>query len=178
MTLAISVSLGTLDDPQVLQMLGDSDAYYAGLYPAESNHLLEVSSLRAENVSFFVARDQGKACGFGALVATPMYGEVKRMYVDPASRGLGIGQVLLDRIEQQAGTLGLGMLRLETGVRQPEAIALYRKNGFGEIGPFGDYQPDPLSLFLEKRLTRSAAIRSERDGHGSPDNRWSGAEGK
>lgn len=149
MTLAISVSLGTPDDPQVLQMLADSDAYYSGLYPAESNHLLDVSSLLAENVSFFVAHDQAKACGFGALVATPTYGEVKRMYVDAASRGLGIGQMLLDRIEQQATTLGLRMLRLETGVRQPEAIALYRKNGFSQIGPFGDYQPDPLSRFLD-----------------------------
>jgi putative acetyltransferase len=43
-------------------------------------------------------------------------------------------------------------MQLETGIKQPEAIALYRKFGYAERGPFGSYQPDPLSLFMEKRL--------------------------
>ena len=43
-------------------------------------------------------------------------------------------------------------MRLETGIRQPEAIGLYRSAGYAEIGPFGAYRPDPLSLFMEKRL--------------------------
>jgi putative acetyltransferase len=47
----------------------------------------------------------------------------------------------------------LACLRLETGIHQAEAIALYATHGFREIGPFGDYKLDPLSLFMEKRLT-------------------------
>ena len=43
-------------------------------------------------------------------------------------------------------------MRLETGTKQPEAIALYRKFGYVERGPFGAYKPDPLSIFMEKRL--------------------------
>jgi putative acetyltransferase len=43
-------------------------------------------------------------------------------------------------------------MQLETGTKQPEAIALYRKFGYAERGPFGAYKPDPLSLFMEKRL--------------------------
>jgi putative acetyltransferase len=44
------------------------------------------------------------------------------------------------------------LLRLETGVRQPEALGLYRKLGYRERGPFGAYKPDPLSVFMEKRV--------------------------
>ena len=46
----------------------------------------------------------------------------------------------------------MGLLRLETGVKQPEALTLYSAAGFVEISPFGAYGPDPLSVFMEKRL--------------------------
>ncbi len=150
--MAIAIGLGDPNDPQVTRMIADSDRYYADLYPAESNHLLEPASLRARNVSFFVARDGEAVCGFGAIVATPPSGEIKRMYVDRSARRRGIGRDLLMAIERRARELQLGHLRLETGVRQPEAIALYAAHGFTEIGPFGDYKPDPLSIFMEKAL--------------------------
>jgi putative acetyltransferase len=69
-----------------------------------------------------------------------------------AARGQGLGKKLLDNIESTARERRLGCLRLETGIRQPEAIQLYRSSGFVEIEPFGDYMPDPLSLFMEKPL--------------------------
>ncbi len=150
----ISVEPGDPADPRVVALLRESDIYYSRLYPAESNHLLDVDSLREPNVYFFVAIEQPKLHGFGAVVAYPSYGEVKRMYVDPASRGLGIGRRLLEQIENKATEIGLPALRLETGIRQPEAISLYRSHGYVEIGPFGDYQLDPLSMFMEKRLSR------------------------
>jgi len=147
-----AITLGNPTDPQVVRMIAESDRYYAGLYPAESNHLLEPSSLLAPNVSFFVARDADTICGFGAVVATPPYGEIKRMYVGQWARRRGIGRDILLAIERRARELKLTQLRLETGVRQPEAIALYATHGFAEIGPFGDYAPDPLSMFMEKSL--------------------------
>ncbi len=150
--MAIAIGLGDPTDPQVTRMIADSDRYYADLYPAESNHLLAPASLHAPNVSFFVARDGETVSGFGAVVATPPAGEIKRMYVDAAARRRGIGRDLLIAIEQRARELKLGHLRLETGVRQPEAISLYAAHGFIEIGPFGDYSPDPLSIFMEKAL--------------------------
>ena len=147
-----AIGLGDPTDPQVVRMIAESDRYYASLYPAESNHLLEPGSLLAPNVSFFVARDAGTICGFGAIVATPPYGEIKRMYVDGSARRRGIGRDILLAIEGRARELKLKQLRLETGVRQPEAIALYAAHGFTEIDPFGDYAPDPLSMFMEKSL--------------------------
>ena len=139
--------------PDVIAMLNQLDAYCAALYPAESNHLLDVDALTRPEVVFLVARDaQGQAAGCGALVARGAYGEVKRMYVDPARRGQGIGAMLLAAIAARAISAGLAGLKLETGISQPEAIGLYRRDGFVPCAPFGDYQPDPLSIFMEKRL--------------------------
>lgn len=61
---------------------------------------------------------------------------------------------MLDEIEAVAARGGERLLRLETGAKQPEALALYRSAGFVEVGPFGGYRPDPLSLFMEKPLAR------------------------
>jgi putative acetyltransferase len=58
----------------------------------------------------------------------------------------------MEALEREAASLGVTLMQLETGIKQPEAIALYRKFGYAERGPFGNYQPDPLSLFMEKRL--------------------------
>jgi putative acetyltransferase len=148
----VAIAPGDPTDPQVVRMIEESDRYYAALYPVESNHLLDPVSLCAPNVSFLVARDGEIVCGFGAVVASPPYGEIKRMYVDRMARRRGIGRDILIALEQRARQLRLRCLRLETGVRQPEAIALYAAHGFVEIGPFADYAPDPLSTFMEKAL--------------------------
>jgi putative acetyltransferase len=65
---------------------------------------------------------------------------------------LRLGRRLLDEIEVIAVRRGARTLRLEMGGLQPEALGLYRSAGFVEIGPFGSYRPDPLSIFMEKRL--------------------------
>jgi len=58
----------------------------------------------------------------------------------------------MEALEREAATLGVRLMQLETGIKQPEAIALYRAFGYVERDPFGGYQPDPLSLFMQKRL--------------------------
>jgi putative acetyltransferase len=139
--------------PELLVMLAESDRYYAALYPAESNHLLDAATLAGSEVTFLVARVPDRVAGFGAVVRhSAEFGEIKRMYVDPAMRGMKLGQSILAALEDRARAEGLPCLRLETGVKQPEAIALYRSAGYEEIPAFGDYQPDPLSIFMEKRL--------------------------
>jgi putative acetyltransferase len=143
----------TPDQPEVIAMLDQLDAYCGELYPAESNHLMDIASLTKSDVVFLVARDDaGKAVGCGACVNRGAYGEVKRMYVDPAQRGKGTGRKLLDAIVDEGRSQGLSSLKLETGIYQPEAISLYEKYGFTYIPPFGDYQLDPLSVFMEKAI--------------------------
>jgi putative acetyltransferase len=56
------------------------------------------------------------------------------------------------QLERLAAEEGVTLLQLETGVKQPEALSVYRTLGYEERGPFGAYRPDPLCLFLEKRL--------------------------
>jgi putative acetyltransferase len=149
----VTITLETPRRPEIIRLLDMSDAYAASLYPSESNHLVDLSSLEQPSVSFFVARNDGVAVGCAALVeAGDGTAEIKRMFVDPEARGLRAASRLMDKLEEQATKSGLKAIRLETGIYQPEAICLYRKYGYVEIEPFGSYQRDPLSLFMEKRL--------------------------
>ena len=84
------------------------------------------------------------------MLGTDGEAELKRMFVAPEARGLKIGSQLLEALEAAAKAEGVRVIRLETGVRQPEALALYRRHGYTERGPFGAYQRDPLSTFFEK----------------------------
>jgi putative acetyltransferase len=86
------------------------------------------------------------------------YGEVKRMFVDGSMRGKGLGHLLLEALEDCARSERVEGLRLETGVHNHEAVALYLHHGYEPRGPFGPYQPDPLSIFMEKPL-KAPALR-------------------
>jgi len=81
------------------------------------------------------------------------YGEIKRMYVRPQFRGLGLAKRMLHHLAAHALAHHVTLLRLETGIHQREAIALYEQWGFRRIPPFGPYTDDPLSRCYEKRLT-------------------------
>jgi putative acetyltransferase len=149
----ILVAVESPDQPEVAAFLAASDAYAASLYPAESNHLVDLATLLDPRVVFFVAREEGMALGCGALVGgADGSAELKRMWVVPIARGRGVGRAILAAIERTAQASDVTVIRLETGIRQPEAIGLYRAAGFVEIAPFGSYHPDPLSTFMEKRL--------------------------
>jgi GNAT superfamily N-acetyltransferase len=74
------------------------------------------------------------------------------MFVDPDRRGTGIGGAILAALETEARQLGARLLVLETGQRQPEALALYRRAGFTSIAPFGEYTGSRLSICMSKDL--------------------------
>ena len=80
------------------------------------------------------------------------YGEVKRMFVRPEFRGKGLGKAMLRRLVEYALQNGAGVLRLETGIYEVEAIGLYERFGFARRAPFGDYVEDPLSVYFEKGI--------------------------
>jgi putative acetyltransferase len=137
----------------VVALVRQSDALMQSLYPAESNHLVDIDQLAAPQVHFFVARENGRALGCGAFVLGEAgQAEMKRVFVDPAARGKGVARIVMEVLEREAAQLGVTLMQLETGIKQPEAITLYRKFGYAERGPFGTYKSDPLSLFMEKRL--------------------------
>jgi len=146
-------AIETPDQPDVRTLIAELDEYQSALYPAESNHLLDIRSLCQPSVLFAVARDaDGVAQGCGAVVLHTGYGEVKRMFVRPALRGRGIAGRMIAFLEKHSRSRGCRLLMLETGIKQPEAIALYRRFGYLECEPFGEYREDPLSLFMRKEL--------------------------
>ena len=152
-TSAVHVRVESPDQADVRKLLQQLDAHMSSLYPAESNHLLGIEALLQPDIRFFVARQSGTARGCGALkLETGGTAEVKRMYVDPASRGLGIGKSLMRAIEETAQRESVRTLRLETGIHQPEAIGLYVASGFREVPAFPPYRPDPLSRFFAKEF--------------------------
>lgn len=155
---ALSLAPESPRQDEVLALLEASDAFSAALYPPESNHMVGLAALEAPGARFVVARGpDGAALGCGAVVPGGTdpdgvrWAEVKRMFVRDAARGLGVGAAILRELERLAAEDGNGLLRLETGVRSEGALALYRRAGFRERGPFGAYAPDPLSVFMEKR---------------------------
>ena len=103
---------------------------------------------------FVVARLGGEAIGCGAI--RPLDGEtaeVKRMYVVPHVRRMGIGARILNELESSAKEMGYQRLRLETGLRQPEAIALYEAAGFAKVNCYGNYTANPMSVCFEKEIS-------------------------
>ncbi|MES5097141.1 GNAT family N-acetyltransferase [Agrobacterium sp. BA1120] len=149
----VSITLESPRQPEIIRLLEMSDAYAASLYPPESNHLVDITTLEKPNVSFFVARNDGEIVGCCALVeAGDGTAEIKRMFVDPQARGLKIGRLMLEALVEFGRQHGVTAIRLETGISQPEAIGLYHKAGFVDIEPFPPYKPDPLSLFMELKL--------------------------
>jgi putative acetyltransferase len=149
----ITLAIESPRQADVARLLEALDAYQSALYPPESNHFLDVDALAAPTIRFFVARRGREAVGCGALrIDGAGYGELKRMFVVPAARGARLGRRILERIEEEARREGLTCMRLETGIHQPEALGLYRSAGYAEREVFGEYKPDPLSVFMEKSL--------------------------
>ncbi len=139
------------------ELIAELDAYQSSLYPAESNHFDSVDELSKSNVQFLGAFEYDVPLGCGAVkFLEDGYAEIKRMFVRPQARGKQIGRRILAELEAVAGEAGISLIRLETGIHQPEAIALYQKSGYEYVEPFGDYREDPLSVFMEKNLAISA----------------------
>jgi putative acetyltransferase len=139
--------------PQVRQLIEALDAFLSSLYPPESNHLLPIDALRQPNVTFLTARLEEHVIGCGALVNHEgEYGELKRMFVLPEFRGLQVGRRILAELESRARESDLRLIRLETGVDQHNALALYENAGYRRIGPFGSFHEDPLCVYMEKHL--------------------------
>lgn len=146
--------------PEAQALLAASDAFYIDLYPAESNHLESSADLKADNVIFVGCRVGATLVATGAaklMQDDGRYAEIKRVYVLQGFRGRGLSRAIMRHLEREIRARGVSVCRLETGIRQPEALALYRKLGYVERGPYGAYVEDPLSVFMQKNLDGGSA---------------------
>lgn len=139
-------------DPQASALLRQSHALMESLFPPEDNFYLDIDQLAQPAIRFFGARIGHDLCGTGALAVKDSYGEVKSMFVAEAARGQGVAAAILRQIEDQAREEGLPFLKLETGNVLHAAHRLYRREGFTDCGPFGDYTAAHSSIFMEKKL--------------------------
>jgi GNAT superfamily N-acetyltransferase len=104
---------------------------------------------------FVVMRDGERPLGCaGVCRFDSQRAELKRMFVVPAARGLGLGRLLLERMEDEARDLGYTALVLETITLMSEAIGLYRAAGYTPIEPYGPYEENPTSRCFEKAIGR------------------------
>lgn len=144
-----------IDDPaapDVVPLIRELDGYLSELYPTGNIQPVALEALQRSNVRFLTARVDGTPVACGACIDQGDYVEVKRMYVLPACRGLGLGKQLLEAMEAQIRHDGGRLVRLETGTAQTEALELYERAGYRRCPPFGDHHTNPLSICMEKPL--------------------------
>lgn len=152
---AMRISVLSPYSPEAGVLMAAGDAHMMALYPAASNHITNADALAAPNVLFVGGwvGDTLAACGAVRIKDDDgLYGEIKRVFVVEQQRGKGYSRQVMLYLEAHLRSRGVGIARLETGRRQPEAIGLYRSLGYAERGPFGCYASDEFSVFMEKRL--------------------------
>lgn len=146
---------GNLSDERILRLLRYHFDKCHEVTPPGSAHVFDVSRLAAPDIDFWAAWDGEQLLGVGAMKPLDAsHGEVKSMHTSEAARRRGVGSALIKHIIQASQARGLTRLSLETGsfgYFEP-AVALYKAHGFGECEPFGDYKPDPNSVFLTRAI--------------------------
>jgi putative acetyltransferase len=149
-----------LSHPQVHALLEEHLANMYELSPPEQVFALDLSKLRADDITFWTVWEEEMLLGCGALKElTPNHGEIKSMRTPAAARGRGAGRAVLAHIISVAQQRGYTKLSLETGTHAAfePAHNLYRSNGFVTSGPFGSYLLNEHSVFMELRLSGSVA---------------------
>lgn len=142
-----------------MRLIEEVQAEYVVRYGGPDETPLDPLMFEPPEGSFFVAYLDGVAVATGAWRRSEVVAlggvrpvEVKRMYVGPAARGRGIARQLLAHLERTAAEAGADLVVLETGTRQPEAIALYESSGYLPIPTFGYHSDSPSSRCYAKRV--------------------------
>jgi putative acetyltransferase len=136
------------------QLVAELDAELWIRYPAIQQSFAPHNHLD-ENVRVIVAYSDGQPVGCGCF--RPFNDaktiEIKRMYVNPAARGRGIAKMILKELESWAHDEGFNKSKLETGLNQPEAIAVYRGCGYKQIPNYAPYTDMAESMCMAKTLS-------------------------
>jgi putative acetyltransferase len=154
----MQITRGDLSDPRVTELLRVHLATARAETAPGSAHALDLAELQSADISFWAIWAGETLLGIGALKRlSPDHGEVKSMHTAQSMRGRGVGRAMLRHIIATARASGLSRLSLETGSWDyfRPARALYRRHGFVECPPFGDYVLDPNSIFRSLDLRKS-----------------------
>jgi putative acetyltransferase len=152
---AVKITDGGLDDVRVQALLAHHFKTARDETAPGSAHALDLSGLKAPDIHFWSAWEEDRVIAIGALKRlSESHGEIKSMHTDQARRRKGAGSAMLRHIIARAREMGLSRLSLETG-SWPYFIPareFYRRHGFVECPPFGDYVSDPNSVFMTFEL--------------------------
>jgi putative acetyltransferase len=154
------IEIDDLSRPEVHALLQEHLTHMYELSPPEQVFALDITKLRAPDITFWTVWENQDLMGCGALKElAPDHGEIKSMRTPASARGRGAGRVVLMQIIATARARGYRKLSLETGTHPAfsPAHGLYRSQGFLPSGPFSDYAPNPHSAFMELRLGTGAA---------------------
>jgi putative acetyltransferase len=151
MAITIAIESPLQDDVRVL--VASLNDYLLKLTPPEFVFHLTVEQMAEPGVTVWIARDNGRAIGCGALKRhDSRIAEVKRMFTHEDYRGQGIGRRILGEILNAAADEDIEEVVLETGDQHPAAWAIYEKAGFNRCGPVLDYPDVSWSVFYDKPL--------------------------
>lgn len=141
-------------DPDLHALVQELDTFQCALYPAESNHCIDLGATEDSQLRCILVRDpQGRAAGCGAVYFHDQgRAEMKRVYIRPEYRGQKLGEQIVAALEQIARAHHCHQMYLETGVRQQPAQVIYKRCGYAVCEAFPPYTPDPLSVFMQKKL--------------------------
>src|SRR5215210_4586935 len=146
-----------LSSPVAQQLISALNAELESIYPEDGANFfrLDPEEVSEGRGAFLVAYLADKPIGCGAVrLNEPGLFEIKRMYVDPAIRGRRVGRQIVEALEAHACQLGAKRIVLETGPRQPDAIAMYQHAGFHDIPLYGEYIGSQFSVCMAKDLNR------------------------
>lgn len=149
------IALDDLSGPEIATFLGEHVQQMRSISPPESVHALDLDALRKPEITFWSIRDGDALVGCGAIKRLDAgHAEVKSMRTASARKRSGIASLLLEHIITEAKHRGFARLSLETGAEEffLPARKLYEKFGFDYCEPFGDYKPDPHSVFMTRKL--------------------------
>lgn len=143
----------TYDAPTAAELIEEVQQEYVVRYGGRDGTPVDPAEFAPPRGMFLICSMDGTGVACGGWRDRGTAAEIKRMYVRPVARGAGVARAMLAELERTARAAGFQRMILETGSKQPEAVALYRSAGYTDVPAFGHYADSAGSIHLGKDLT-------------------------
>jgi GNAT superfamily N-acetyltransferase len=157
--LTYDLRVADYDSVDARELTAEVQALYVQRYGGGDTAPIDATEFAGAGGHFVMAYVDGVPAAMGGWRRHGDDAEIKRMFVREAYQRRGLARAVLAELECSAAKAGITRLVLETGLMQPEAIALYRSEGYEDIPAFGYYADDELSVHLGKNIDDSACVQ-------------------
>jgi len=162
----VRIDVLAYDHPDAVALIAEVQQEYVIRYGEQDMTPVDPAEFAPPHGLFLVAYLDGRPVGCGGWRVHDgpdgPEAELKRMYVSPAARGRGVARAVLSELEHTAVSAGHRRIVLETGSRQPEALALYKSAGYVDVPRFGYYADAPEAVHLGKTMVEDPSCPSTR----------------